>query len=106
MGRKYDITEKLTFAPSPVVVIKGEELQLDDSVGTVLKLMSRIGNGTGMTTEDIIASAELLFGKDGMKKLDKLKLGFNDFTTVIMECANIIVGGDESGEAEGTLAMT
>ncbi len=105
MGRKYDITEKLTFAPSPVVVIKGVELQLDDSASTVLKLMSRIGNGD-MSTEDILASAELLFGKDGLKKLDKLKLCFSDFTKVITECADIIVGGDESGEAEEMLATT
>ena len=106
MGKTYDITEKLSFTPAPTIKIKDVELTLDDSAVTVLKLMSKIGDGTSMSAEDMRTSAELLFGKDGFKKLEKLGLSFNDFTTVIMECAGIIVGGEESGEAEGMLATT
>ncbi len=106
MGRTYDITEKLSFAPAPTIRIKDVEFTLDDSAVTVLKLMSRIGDGTTMSAEDMQASAELLFGKDGLKKIEKLGLSFSDYTTVIMECTSIIIGDDDSGEAEGMLATT
>lgn len=99
MKRVYDITDKLTFAEPPVLKVKDLELPIDDSAPTALKIMSIVGNGDEMATKDIIECAELLFGKDGVKKLDKLKLSLADYITIIMEASNLMVGGDDTGEA-------
>ena len=106
MKRVYDITEKLTFAEKPVIRIKDVELTIDDSATTALRLMALIGNGDDMATGDVQECAELLFGKDGLKKIDKLHLNLQDFMTLVMEASNYIVGGDEQGEAEAMQDMT
>lgn len=106
MRRIYDITDKLTFAEPPVIKIRDLELTVNDSATTTIQLMGHIGNGEDMSSEDIIKCAELLYGKDGVKKLEKLKLNFTDFTTLIMESANLIIGGEEQGETEGMPDMT
>ena len=106
MRRIYDITSKLTFAEPPVIKVRDIELTVNDSATNTIQLMSIMGNGENIATDDIYKCAELLYGKDGVKKLEKLKLNFTDFTTVILESANLIVGGEEQGEAEEMPAMT
>ena len=41
---------------------------------------------------------EILFEKKDRNKIDKLQLGLNDFTKVIMAAANIATGDAEEGE--------
>lgn len=98
MRRIYDITDKLTFAEPPVIKIKNVELTVDDSATTAIELMAIIGNGDSMASADIEKCAELLFGKEGYKKVKKLNLNLTDFTTLVMESSTLIIGGDEQGE--------
>jgi hypothetical protein len=105
MKRVYDITDKLTFAEPPVIKIKDVELTVDDSATTAIKMMSLIGNGEEMTADAVLECATLIFGKDGLKKLEKLKLSLNDFMTLVMEASDLIVGG-EQGEAQAMQDMT
>ena len=92
--KKLDITEKLKFEESPVIVIKGEELTVNDDAMTMLSLMELIGDGASI--KDSLQAAKLIFSEEDFEKIAKLKLNMDDFSTVI-ECAiDLITGGEES----------
>ena len=92
--KTLDITEKLKFEESPVIVIKGKKLTLKDDAMTMLSLMELLGNDA--STEDVIQASKLLFSEEDFDKLAKLKLNFTDFSTVISSAIDLITGGEES----------
>ena len=47
----------------------------------------------------------ILFDESEMQKLKKLKLNFEDFTTLVQSAVEIVAGGEEPGET-ATLATT
>ncbi|MEE0740794.1 MAG: hypothetical protein U0M21_00670 [Emergencia sp.] len=96
--RRIDITEKLSFDGKPVMVIKGEEFEINDDAVTILKLMDMID--VGGTERDLMEGAKLLFGEKGLKRLLAMKLSFRDFSTVIEHVMTIVTGEDEPGEPE------
>ena len=92
--KTLDITEKLKFEESPVIIIKGEKLTVKDDAMTMLSLMELLGDNASI--KDSLQAAKLIFSEEDFEKIAKLKLNMDDFSTVI-ECAiDLITGGEES----------
>lgn len=92
--KTLDITEKLKFEESPVIVIKGKKLTVKDDAMTMLSLMELLGDNASI--KDSLQAAKLIFSEEDFEKISKLKLNMSDFGKVI-ECAvDLITGGEES----------
>lgn len=99
MSKIFDITDKLDFEESPRLVIKGEEYVVNDDATTMLKIMQKLGDGADVSGADIIAMYELILPEKERQRLDKLKLKFKDFQTVVMAAIDLASGaGDDTGE--------
>jgi hypothetical protein len=98
MGKAVDITEKLNFEEKPALIIKGTRIEIDNSAETMLKIMGNFKNKD--EDEAVIDSIPVLFPPSEKKKLDKLRLNFKDFMTVITSAMDIIRGDEEDGQGE------
>lgn len=94
MAKRIDITDKLDFEGKPIIVIKGEEIKVNDEATTILQASQLMEN---FTSENIIKVYELLFDKSEREKIDKMKLSFRDFSKTIAEATKLIAG-DDMGE--------
>jgi hypothetical protein len=101
MGKVVDITEKLSMEENPIIVIKGEELEVNADAETVLKIMGMMGNEDDITAKDVLAMCNLIFTEEAKEKLGKLKLSFKDYSTAIMQAVSLAIGDD--GESVGEL---
>lgn len=99
---KVDITSKLNFEEKPELIIKGEAYKVNNEATTFLKLSPLMENPT---PEAISKAYEVIFDESEREKLEKLKLSFTDFQTLITEAINLVVGDTTQGE-EVTPAMT
>lgn len=98
MGKTVDITDKLTFDENPSFKIKGQNIEVNSDAPTVLKIM-------GLMQEDdfenhIIEAYELLFAEKERKKIEKLKLSFNDFNVVIQTAMSLAAGTYDEEDTE------
>lgn len=98
MAKIVDITDKLAFEDNPKLVVKGKELEVNADATTVLKIMGILGDNTDVSPRDIIQMYELIFSEADRKKIDKMKLQFADFQTIVYAAINLITGEEESGE--------
>ena len=97
MSRKVDITDKLNFEENPVLVIKEKELEINADAHTMLKVMGLMaGNEVG--SNEILKAYDLMFPDKSKRELEKLKLKFEDFVTVVQEAVQLVAGTDERGE--------
>ena len=98
MARKVDITDKLSFEGNPSLVIKGEVLEVNADAPTMLKVMGLMSaDAPGM--DDVLQAYNLMFPEESKKKIEKLKIGFKDLVTVIMESIQLITDEvDSPGE--------
>lgn len=103
MAKIVDITEKLNFEEKPQLKIKGELYTVNDSAVGMLKLMPLISGD--VTPDAIVKMYELLFSVEDRKRIDAVKLNFEDFTTFIMQAVTLVAGEQEQGEVQ-TPAMT
>lgn len=92
MSKIIDITERLDFEESPKLKIKGTAYEINDDAPTMLKIMQLMGDGSNVTGKDIITMYELVFPAKERTKLDKLKLKFKDFQTVVMAAIDLAAG--------------
>lgn len=98
MAKKVNITDKLDFDGNPSIIIKDQEIELDASAETVLKLMGLLSEGTG-GPKYVMEAFNLILPEESRAKISALKLQFNDLMTVVEEAVNIIAGnGEEEGE--------
>lgn len=97
MAKVIDITEKLNFEESPKIKIKNIEVGLNDDAATMLKVMQKI-NGD-ITPADIVEVYNMLIPEADRKKIDKLKLNFADFQTVVKAAISAVTGSDMDDEA-------
>lgn len=97
MARKVDITDKLSFEENPSLVIKGEVLEVNADAPTMLKVMGLMSaDAPGM--DEVLQAYNLMFPEES-KKIEKLKIGFKDLVTVIMESIQLITDEvDSPGE--------
>lgn len=93
-SKVIDITEKLNFEQRPKIIIKKAEIEVNNSAETMLKVMGAFSSKD--EAEAVTEAIELLFDKENRQKLNKLKLSFKDFMTVV-ECAMNLIQGDEDG---------
>lgn len=98
MGKVVDITEKLSFDENPKLKIKNIECEINADAPTMLKLMQLIGKGDGITPNDVVKMYELIFNENERKKIDKLKLQFKDFQTLVMTAMGLVTGDTTAGE--------
>lgn len=98
MAKIVDITDKLSFDENPKVVVKGKELEVNADASTVLKIMGTLGDGENVQPNDVVKMYELIFSDADREKIDKMKLQFADFRTLVFSAINLITGEEESGE--------
>lgn len=98
MAKIVDITDKLSFDENPKVVVKGKELEVNADASTVLKIMGTLGDGENVQPNDVVKMYELIFSDADRKKIDKMKLQFADFQTLVFSAISLITGEEESGE--------
>lgn len=98
MAKIIDITERLNFEEKPEIVIKDTHIKLNDSAETMLKIMGNFNNKD--EAEAVIDSIGILFDKKEKEKLDKLKLNFKDYMTVVNIAMKIIRGDEENDQGE------
>ncbi|MCI6467448.1 MAG: hypothetical protein MSA90_18540 [Faecalicatena sp.] len=100
MAKKVDITDKLEFDGNPKLIIKGKELEVNADATTMLKIMGILGERDDTRPSDIVKMYELIFNKKERDIIDKMKLQFEDFSTVVFAAVSLITGDDteQSGE--------
>jgi len=98
MAKIVDITEKLSFEENPKIKIKNITCEVNTDATTVLKLMQLLGDGENVNPSDIVSMYELIFSETERKKIEKLKLQFKDFQSLVMAAIDMAVGSDEVGE--------
>lgn len=92
MGRRIDITEKLNFEETPVLVIQGKEIHVNDDAATMLSVMQLMGEKEPSVGE-IMKTYEKLFPAADRKVMEKeLRLRFSSLITVIKEAIELIAG--------------
>lgn len=102
MAKVIDITEKLNFEEAPKLKIKNVEITVNSDAPTMLRVMQKLGSGDDITTADIVALYEMLIPENDRKNLDKMKLNFVDFQTVVKAAISAVTGTDldEVGQKE------
>ena len=83
MSKVVDITDKLEFEENPKLVVKGKELEVNADATTVLKIMGILGDSENVKPSDVVRMYELIFSEADRKKIDKMKLQFADFQTLV-----------------------
>ena len=98
MAKTIDITDKLAFDENPKLIVKGKELEVNADATTVLKIMGILGDGDNVQPSDVVKMYELIFSEADRKKIDKMKLQFSDFQTLVFSAIGLITVEEESGE--------
>lgn len=101
MARVVDITDKLKFEEKPKLRVKGVEIEVNNKATDVLEITPTLQKKDNITTEDIYHLFDVLFSKKEQKKIKQLGLDMKDFSTFIIEAANVISAtGDDEGEPQ------
>lgn len=96
MGKVIDITEKLGFTEKPALVIRGKNIPVNDDALTILKLLGKIGDDGTLSPSQISEIADNIFTEEGKKVLAKLHLNMADFSTVVEEALNLVMGDEDA----------
>lgn len=100
MAKRVDITEKLQFDENPVLVVGGEELEVNADAETMLRLMGLFSSKSML--QAMGEATELLFGAENVQKIAGMrdehgrKLTTKALISLIEEGMNLV-----TGEAEG-----
>ena len=107
MAKVVDITQKLGMQGKPLLKIGDTAVEVDNTAKTMLRVLDVIGDDPSQASgTDVVKVYEMLFDARARKKLNALGLSFDDFTTVVSEAVDLVIGGDGEGEAEATPATT
>lgn len=98
MAKVVDITEKLNYEENPIIKVKDKKIEVNTDAATMLKVMGVLSDNENPGPKEILTMYELMFAEKERKKIEQLKLNFNDFTTVVFTAINLITGEDEQGE--------
>jgi hypothetical protein len=98
MSKVIDITEKLSFDENPKIKIKNVLYEVNADAATMLKIMQLLGDGQSVAPSDVVKMYELMFNEADRKKIDKLKLSFVDFQTIVMCSIDLLTGDSAQGE--------
>ena len=95
MSKVVDITDKLKFEENPVIIIKGKKLEVNADATTMIEVMGEIGDTEDITPKSISKLCGLIFTVKAQKELEKLRLKFDDYTTVVQAAIDLITESDE-----------
>lgn len=98
MAKVVDITEKLNYEENPVIRVKNIEIEVNTDAATMLKIMGILADNAETGPKEVLKMYELMFAEKERKKIEKLKLNFNDFTTLVYTAIGLVTGEDERGE--------
>lgn len=98
MAKTIDITEKLNFEESPVLLIQGNEIHVNDDAVTMLSVMQLMGAEESSVKEIMKVYEQLFPAADRMIMEQELKLKFSTLMTVIQEAVQLISGEVTQGE--------
>lgn len=101
--KRIDITDKLNFDESPILVIKGEEFVINDDAITLLKVMGVMEGTNEPTLSEVMELFDLLFPNGSREKFQKIDLKAKDFATVVEAAMDLVTGTDEEEEQPGEL---
>lgn len=97
MAKRVDITDKLSFDGNPSLVIRGEEVEINADAPTMLKVMNLLSEDASEVGQ-INEAYELVFPAESRKRIDEMKLSFNDWIIVVEEAIALVTGDSASGE--------
>ncbi len=107
MSKIIDITDKLNFEEKPIIKVKNTKIKANNDAVTMLKVVALFGeNGEGVAVKDVLTVYNLLFDEENRKKIESLNLTMEDFSTLIMESAQILINGNEEAEGETVTPAT
>lgn len=101
MAKKVDISEKLQFDEDPVLVINGEEIEVNSGAETALKLMGIMSGPR--TIVNVVNALEIMFGEENTQKICSMTDGAGkklkvDSLMIIMEQGIDLIMGTSEGE--------
>ncbi|MGN0987408.1 MAG: hypothetical protein ACI4OO_06175 [Otoolea sp.] len=98
MGKRVDITDKLSFDGNPALVIKGKELEVNADAPTMLKVMALM-DAEDPGAQEIMDAYDMMFPQASKDMIEKdLKLNFKDLVVVVQEAIKLISGTEEKAD--------
>lgn len=98
MSRVVDITEKLNYEENPKIKVKDKEIEVNTDAATMLRIMGILSDKEETGPKEVIEMYELMFAEKERQKIEKLKLNFSDFTTLVYTAIGLVTGENEQGE--------
>lgn len=98
MAKVIDITDKLDFEGNPTIRIKNTDLEVNADAASMLKIMGILGNNEDPGPKEVVEMYELMFSEKERKQIEKLKLNFKDFQTLVYTAISLVSGEDSQGE--------
>ena len=98
MSRVVDITEKLNYEENPRIRVKDKEIEVNTDAATMLRIMGILSDKEETGPKEVIEMYELMFAEKERQKIEKLKLNFSDFTTLVYTAIGLVTGENEQGE--------
>lgn len=92
----YSLTDKLNFEDNPVIKIKDKKVVVQADAETVLSLVDALQEKGEM--QATLEAANLLFTEKDKKIIKSLKLGFQDYMTLISTAISLALGEDPDKE--------
>lgn len=99
MAKKVDISEKLQFDEDPVLVINGEEIEVNSGAETALRLMGILSGPRTMVK--VVEALEIMFGEENTQKICSMtdangkKLKVDSLMTIMEQGIGLIMGTSE-----------
>ena len=106
MSKRVDMTEKLDFEGSPIIVVNDVEIEVNDDAQNVLKLMGLAADNSDINAELLEKMADMLFTEEGKQNLDNLKLNMKNYTKVIETAMDLATGEYNDDEQSPPTAST
>lgn len=97
MAKRVDITDKLQFDENPVLIIKGQELEVNTDAPTMLKIMNLMTDD-GVEINQVNEAYKLIFPEASRNKIEEMKLSVKDWITVVQEAMTLVTGEVSPGE--------
>ncbi len=98
MGKRVDITDKLSFDGNPTLVIQGKELEVNADAPTMLKVMALM-DAEDPGAQEIMDAYDMMFPQASKDMIEKdLKLNFKDLVVVVQEAIKLISGTEEKAD--------
>ena len=98
MAKVVDITEKLSMEGNPRIKVGKQEIEVNSDAASMLQVMGVLSENESTGPREITKMYEIMFAESERKKIEKLKLNFNDFHMLIETAINLVTGEGDEGE--------